>query len=305
MYPPNHQSLVRKKVAILGGLFCLCVYFVPVYASAQTVVKDVQYQAALQELIDSLLDQIAVLQAQLDTQTSLEVDRPGNISENVVVLNRYQIRGEKSADSIVNLSHRQYLKRIYDIFPSKYDAKLSQFIVFTNTDNEFDAFVETIPPSNEQWAYAVNKLALLEVNKAYTTELIVHELAHVLSYEEIVGKPLSLVASCRAYFKKNGCPKNNSYIIAFTDAFWTATDLSRVERFSQQVDPVEASYEYYEDTNDQYVSGYAALSPEEDFAESFARYVTDRGLPKSTIASQKIWWFEQFPELVEIRKTID
>jgi hypothetical protein len=305
MYPRNSQSIFQKKVAILSGLFCLCVYFVPVSASAQTVVKDVQYQAALQELIDSLLEQIAVLQAQLDTQTSLEVGRPGIISGNVVVLNRYQISGKKSAVSIVNLSHRQYLKRVYDIFPSKYDAKLSQFVVFINTENEFDAFVETIPPSNEQWVYAVNSETLSDVYEDYTTELIVHELAHILSYDEVAGKPLSSVASCRSYFKKNGCPKNNSYILAFANAFWTEANLSQVEHFSQQVDPVEAAYEYYEDTNDQYVSGYAALSPEEDFAESFARYVTDRGVPKSTIASQKIWWFEQFPELVEIRKTID
>lgn len=305
MYLLNKSLLCRNKIALLGGLFFLCVWFAPVSAAAQGMGQPDEYQVSVQQLIDSLLKQIAVLQAQLAKQISLESSQERIISDSLSVSDRYKITGEGSVAGIAKVSHQEHLKRVYAIFPSKYDAKLSEFIVFTDDTQYFDAFVETIPPDNEQWAYGVNSELLQETSQAYITELILHELAHIVSYEEILGKPLSSVASCRAYFKKNGCPKNNSYLTVFADTFWTESDLNRAERFSQQSDPADAANEYYKDTNNLYVSGYAALSPEEDFAESFAYYATNGKVSFGTSAAQKVRWFEQFLEFKEIKEAIE
>ena len=49
---------------------------------------------------------------------------------------------------------------------------------------------------------------------------------------------------------------------------------------------------------------YAATNPSEDFAESFMVFVLKEKPIKSTITDQKILFFYDFPELVEIRDFI-
>ena len=49
---------------------------------------------------------------------------------------------------------------------------------------------------------------------------------------------------------------------------------------------------------------YAATNPSEDFAESFMVFVLKEKPTKSTIADQKILFFYDFPELVEMRDFI-
>ena len=294
----------QKKIALVSGLFCLSIFLSPIQVSAQTLSPEQEYQAQVQQLISQLLEQIAILQALLDEQRKMEVDRPGIISSNVVVQKRYQIDGEGSADRIQDSRHRQYLQRVFEIFPSEYDAKVSEFLVFSDPKNGFDAFVETLPPTHTQWAFAVNSQSLDEVDSPFTTELIVHELAHLVSYDEILGKPSSAIADCRDYFKTNGCPKDNSYIIAFADEFWTNAELRRAKSYAGKSNRLDLAYDYFDQNEDDFVSGYAAFSPEEDFAESFAHYVTDRPSQTDTLASKKIWWFDQFFALQKMRSQI-
>jgi hypothetical protein len=49
------------------------------------------------------------------------------------------------------------------------------------------------------------------------------------------------------------------------------------------------------------VSDYAALAPEEDFAESFAVFVTDPIELDGTRRSSKVQWFGDFPEFTAIQ----
>lgn len=284
---------------------------VPDTAQAQVQTSQAEYERQVSDLIESLLAQILVLQAQLDAQLAAEavanqpaVKRPREIFNGSPVLKRYFISGEKDVKEITNLSHRLYLQKIYDIFPDTYDKKLSEFVVFRDKRGDFDAFVETVPPSHTTWTFAVNSDVLSQVNKDSNRELITHELAHIISYEEIPNTALAGRASCHEYFSRNGCPKSNSYIASFVETFWGDEALDRAIEFKTYKNPIDEAYDYYEDFEDEYVSGYAALSPEEDFAESFAEYVVDRGVEKNEIESQKVWWFEQFADLQDMRRTI-
>lgn len=81
--------------------------------------------------------------------------------------------------------------------------------------------------------------------------------------------------------------------------------MNRAKEFRGQEDAIDIAYDYYEENEDNYVSGYAALSPEEDFAESFAQYVVARKPRANTEASKKVWWFEQFSDLKKIRSSIN
>ena len=49
---------------------------------------------------------------------------------------------------------------------------------------------------------------------------------------------------------------------------------------------------------------YAASNPDEDFAESFVAFVLKEKPTKSTTVDQKIRFFYDFPELVEMRDFI-
>jgi hypothetical protein len=222
----------------------------------------------------------------------------------VSVLNRYEIAKESDAKNSMNLEHLQYLKRVYEVFPDEYDDKLREFIVFEEAGGDFGAFVETIPPDHENWSFAISADLLGREKTVSNTELIVHELAHIISYESIAEVPLPSNASCHEYFKTRGCPKDNSYLSVFVDEFWSVSDLGRALTLRITPDAIDRVDEYFESNEDQYVSGYAALSPEEDFAESFAQYVMARGPQTNTAASKKVWWFDQHTQLQDIRRYI-
>lgn len=316
-----YQMLVRnlRRRAVLLLTLSVFVYssglLTPSISHAQTISSQEQYRQVLLTLIDALMAQIAVLQSgqgepSVQDQTSeteserSPSERPRTMVNGAPVLARYQLTGESDTKQIPNLDHRRYLEQVYEIFPDKYDTKLREFVVFKDMDDEFGAFVETIPPEHAAWSLAVNAAEFDEDNADAKAFLIVHELAHIVSYEEMPGVPPPDTALCHTYFVERGCPRQSAYITAFVDEFWSRTDLERAMLFSTQRSPIDAAYEYYERAEDEYVSGYAALSPEEDFAESFAQYMVDRGVRKNSIASEKVWWFEQFAELQTIRRRV-
>jgi len=293
---------------IASILLCLGILLMPFLVSAQTIPNDTQNQVVLFGLIEKLQAQIALLQKQLAAQEKTESQttlvtaaRPSTVFDGVPVLKRYNIAKESDAKNITNLEHRQFLKRVYEVFPDEYDEKLKEFVVFKDKGGDFGAFVETIPPDHTGWSFAINTDVLGKENTQSSTELIVHELAHIVSYESIAGIPLSDSAACHEYFRKRGCPKENAYISVFADAFWSSADLHRALALREGPDAIDLAYGYYKTTEDEYVSDYAALSPEEDFAESFAQYVVNLGPQTNTLSSEKVWWFDQFTELQDIR----
>jgi hypothetical protein len=281
--------------------------------NAQTVQNDAQYQAVLLELIEALQVQIALLQEQLAIQKRVNasqtqkviVERPSTIFGGETVLNKYNLTKKSDRKNITNLTHRQFLKRVYEIFPTEFEDKLSEFIVVKDDGSDFDAFVKTIPPDHMKWAFAVNTGLLGRENTESGAELIVHELAHIISYESIIGVPLPTSASCHRYFQTRGCPKDNSYLAVFLEKFWNESELDRALVLRQKSNAIDEADEYFESNKNQYVSGYAALSPEEDFAESFAQYVVNRRPHVRTPASEKVWWFDQFTNLQDIRAQIE
>jgi len=306
---PLRKIAVRHLVA--GLILSTGLLLLPVTTQAQSASTDEQYRTVLFELIKTLQAQIELLQKQLIEQKAFEsqveyvaVERPKTVFNGAPVMKRYAITKESDVKNITDLKHRQYLKRVYEIFPDEFDSKLREFMVFKDKNGEFGAFVETLPPNNEYWSFAINTDLLGKERTDTSTELIVHELAHIISYESIAGRPLPQNATCHAYFKSRGCPKGNSYLTAYTKDFWSVSDLSRALKLRKNPDAVDAADEYFQDNESEYVSGYAALSPEEDFAESYAQYVTNRKIQNSSMASQKLWWFDQFTNLKNIRSTI-
>ena len=62
--------------------------------------------------------------------------------------------------------------------------------------------------------------------------------------------------------------------------------------------------DFYKTYEDQFVSDYAPTSPMEDIAESWAFFVLSPKPELSSIANEKILFFYEYPELVELRTKI-
>jgi hypothetical protein len=303
----SHIKIYSVGFCVLAGVF-----FQPSTALAQTPAANAISQQDVGSVIAALLEQIELLREKLAEQKLVEarahvaeIERPQTVYDGAPVLNRYVLDGESSVRNITNYQHRQYLEQIYEIFPQKYANKLVEFAVFKDKNGDYGAFVETVPPHHLGWSFAINTDLLGNERTESSRELIVHELAHIISYESIEDKPLPQSAYCHTYFRTRGCPKENSYLAGFAEVFWETDDLNRAKEFRRQDDAIDEAYDYYEENKDEYVSGYAALSPEEDFAESFAQYVVARKPRANTVASKKVWWFDQFAELKKIRNSIN
>jgi len=164
------------------------------------------------------------------------------------------------------------------------------------------------------------------IDMATMKVVMIHESAHILSlsssqgdndaipddlYEEPYTELIELfqekTSACANYYSDvPGCMNSNSYLNKFFQKFWV--DVYPSFKWYWDFD----DYDKFEDNNalfykkhkTQFVTDYAATNPDEDFAESYMLFVLKEKPTKSTIADQKILFFYDFPELVEMRDLI-
>jgi hypothetical protein len=113
-------------------------------------------------------------------------------------------------------------------------------------------------------------------------------------------------SSCTNYMSMDGCSKSDSYINAFYNAFWA--DIydewsSTVSTKDGEVNEDQVS-NFYDKYSDQFVTDYAPTGPEEDIAESWTYFVFGPKPAGDTIAEQKILFFYDYPELVQLRQEV-
>ena len=291
-------------VLLLVGSF----WYVPAQVQAQTLAVESTDRAVLLEIIEVLQQEIRLLQKQLQyqliwTDSTLLVGKTHTAFEDSHnVLAKYSATNRSDVLEIANLSHRQYFLRVLDVIPVEYSEIIAEFVVFDGDNVMYDAHVETIAPLHKMWQYAIHVDMLIRPNSAANTELIIHELAHLISYEEMVGVPKPATQHCAEYFDALGCPAGNSYLNQFVRSFWSAADLERAQRFARNDNSDEVS-RYYRLNQAQYVTDYAASSPEEDFAESFVYFILDIPV-RGDVAQDKVAFFAQHPGLLDSKADI-
>lgn len=289
-------------------LLCVVLLFVPITTKA--AVSEAEYQATLLELITSLRQQIVLLEAELAKRQAVKGSlgvteyEAGYLSGMVTITDSYNIFSEDDVSKISNRRQRDYFERVFTLFPDEYDSRLGRMAVFRDQNSAFDAFVETIPPEHETWMYAVSEDILEDPTAQWNTELIVHELAHIISYDSAQDVSPVDVLSCESYFKRHGCPATQTYLRLFVDEFWTASDLRRAEQWESLSAAHDTVNRYYKTHRVDYVSSYAANGPEEDFAESFMFFVLDLEVSGER-AQRKVDFFTQFADLRAIKAKIN
>jgi hypothetical protein len=295
-----------KSKSLLIALFIVSgLLQAPTHTSAQMVMVETEYRSVLLELIEVLQQQIALLLDELQIQegmtetiSQLEKEHFSSISSDDVIVT-YLVSNASDIENITNDTYRQYFSRVLALMPQEYSEQITQFTVFSG-DYQFDAYVETVAPLHQEWQYAIHKDMIGHIESPASTELILHELAHIISYEEIIGIPKPAVQTCVGYFDLSGCPLKNSFLYQFASTFWSDADIDRALLFRENKTSLNEMYHYYQNNQAKFVTDYAVSSPEEDFAETFVYFVLN--LPvNGGIVEQKINFFQQSSKLRTIK----
>lgn len=204
------------------------------------------------------------------------------------------------------------------LIPAENRNTLVEYSIFTDGTDNILAAVSQSYSDPAAWSLQVD---IADTNDYYSlTFTLIHEYGHLLTLgpdqvppsEAVFNNPddndiyLQELSACPDYFPGEGCAKPDSYINAFYNQFWTEIHAEWQEINLEEDEDIyyEKLDEFYYKYQDQFVTDYAATSPEEDMAEAWSFFILSPQPAGETIAEEKILFFYGYPELVELRSTI-
>lgn len=208
------------------------------------------------------------------------------------------------------------------LIPPQNRQMVVQYNVFTDGYSNTLAAVDQKRETPSEWMLEIDIADLEDKDSLFFT--LIHEYAHLLTLnssqvipdQEILDDPANLslqekkAAACPNYFTGNGCSYADSYLQAFYTRFWLNIneDWEKVDALqygSEDLTPYyEGLYSFYKSHQDQFVDDYATTHPTEDIAESFTYFVFTPKPNGNSIKEQKIAFFYEYPELVQLRADI-
>jgi hypothetical protein len=203
------------------------------------------------------------------------------------------------------------------IIPPTERELLAGFSIFTDGRGNHLAAVSPGFSDPEKWLLQVDILDAADYYEL--TYTLLHEEGHLLTLnteqvplsksilhfpgnETIVKKEAE---ACQQYFTGEGCSEPNSYINQFFDRFWPYLypEWEQIDQEDRDTRDILLE-DFYKTYRDQFLTSYAATSPMEDIAESWAFFVLAPKPDLTSIANEKILFFYEYPELVALRTQI-
>lgn len=215
-------------------------------------------------------------------------------------------------------THQKIWVYYAQLIPPEHRQDLTSFIIFTDGPDEVMAAVEQDWNDPEKWVLAVD---IADANNPQElTYTLIHEFGHLLTLnaeqvepdEDIFENPddedlyEEAMAACPQYFPGEGCSQPDSYINLFFQRFWVDLydewdEINYVEDDDEYYDALD---DFYWEYQDHFVTDYAATNPGEDIAESWTHFVLQPKPEGDTVSEQKVLFFYEFPELVDLREQI-
>ena len=184
--------------------------------------------------------------------------------------------------------------RIWDYFtgvvPLDQRPNLREFDIYAGGESG----AQFSPTEDGGWILRFNVLASTDSN--YLTDALIHEYGHFLTLNPTQQAAPAANGKC-AQEALYQCPAPDSYVNLFFEQFWRPIHREWVGTLG---DP-DSGYRFYLKYSDQFVTEYAAFQPLEDIAESWTYFIVHPKPTGDTIADQKVLFFYQFPELVDLR----
>lgn len=163
----------------------------------------------------------------------------------------------------------------------------------------------------------------ITIDEQFFKSLMIHENAHMISLSasqsdndminpETDAEMITLMdkkqAACNPnyYTDISGCMNDNSYLNLFFQDFWLEVYPDYKWDFEFDTDESFYNYEdkFIEKYEDQFITTYGMSYVEEDFAESFTAFVLLEKPIGNSMVDQKILFFYDFAEIVEMRDFI-
>jgi hypothetical protein len=228
------------------------------------------------------------------------------------------LKGEQKDFTLQNEGWKIFI----DLIPSENRQMVAQYNTFTDGYSNTLAAVDQTKDDPSQWILEIDVADLQDKDSLIFT--MIHEYAHILTLnasqvtpdQEIVDDPENLslqenkAAACKNYFTGTGCSYKDSYINAFYNRFWVDVndEWRKIDTLQYGAEDLtlyyDALYNFYKTHQDQFVDDYATTHPTEDIAESFAYFVFGPKPIGNSIKEQKVAFFYEYPELVELRANI-
>lgn len=216
---------------------------------------------------------------------------------------------------------KQNWKVFYGIFPKKVTQKyIKKLELISDGKDEKTGALGALNHKNDEWKLVLDPV---DVNfKSRSKErlyqsvyTLIHEFGHLITLNNTQVKPTTKKEQHpdEPYITYEGQTLKKSYLNQFIIRFWSGSLLNEWDKIQKKYCFLEQEskictdklYGLYNDNYTDFVTDYAAESPEEDIVESWTAFVL-KGKVKNpeTVAEQKINFFYQFPELVKYRKII-
>jgi hypothetical protein len=215
-------------------------------------------------------------------------------------------------------AHEAIWNYFVSIIPAEQRARISGYFIFTDGEGNHLAAVSQALDDAEQWILHVD---ILDSQNYYDlTYTLLHEHGHLLTLSADQVPPSDAIfehpnnkgiytreaAACPQYFTGEGCSEPDSYINQFFDRFWPYiyADWEQIDAEEDENTRATLLQDFYRVHQDQFLSDYAVTSPAEDIAESWTFFVLAPKPELTSIANEKILFFYEYPELVELRTQI-
>lgn len=209
-----------------------------------------------------------------------------------------------------------------NLIPPQDRQMIAQYNTFTDGYSNTLAAVDQTKADPSQWILEIDVADLEDKDSLLFT--MVHEYAHILTLnasqvtpdQEIVDDPYNLdlqaskAAVCPNFFTGTGCSYKDSYIDAFYNRFWLDINdewqkIDALQYGTEDLTPYyDALYKFYKAHQDQFLDDYSTTHLDEDIAEAFAYFVFSPKPTGNSIKEQKIAFFYEYPELVNLRENI-
>lgn len=232
------------------------------------------------------------------------------IRDNLIVADHPQ----KEIDS--HTAHERIWDTFTTLIPPEDRTFVSEFSILTDGRNNILAGVSPTFRDPSQWTLKVD---VLDAENSYSLIYsLLHEYGHLLTLnasqvppdDQVFYHPHDqaikdqAVASCPEYFTGEGCSTSSSYINKFYGQFWSSFYAEWQKASNNQDVQRDLLDEFYRKHEEQFLTSYAATSPQEDIAESWTYFILSPKPEPDTVANQKILFFYQYPELVTLRQEI-
>ncbi len=204
------------------------------------------------------------------------------------------------------------------LYPDSYLDHISYFQLFTDGDNRFISTVQHTENGDNNFILSLDIYDILDFDDQFRykelTETLIHELGHIitLNSDETIRIHYKFANEKTYYIHElelDTLP--NSYLNQFFQDFWTELydewSIFYYHHYGIAGDnklPGELDKSFYLKYEDHFVSFYASTCPVEDIAESFLHFVVYDKPDGTAIDEQKILFFYNYPEMVDIRQQV-